>query len=45
VRAACARLLAARNLKEMGYTHVTSLIGGFNGWKNAGLRFQDADAC
>jgi rhodanese-related sulfurtransferase len=30
-------LLAARNLKEMGYTNVSSMIGGFNGWKNAGL--------
>jgi sulfur-carrier protein adenylyltransferase/sulfurtransferase len=32
--------LAARNLKEMGYEHVYSLIGGFNGWKNAGLDFK-----
>jgi adenylyltransferase/sulfurtransferase len=32
--------LAARNLKEMGYTDVISLIGGFNGWKNAGLAFK-----
>ena len=32
--------LAARNLKEMGYTDVISLIGGFNGWKNAGLDFK-----
>ncbi|MFM7172123.1 MAG: molybdopterin-synthase adenylyltransferase MoeB [Caldilinea sp.] len=32
-------LLAARNLKEMGYTRVTSMIGGFNGWKNVGFRF------
>ena len=35
--------LAGRNLKEMGYNHVESLIGGFNGcgfggWKNAGLK-------
>ena len=30
-------LLAARNLQEMGYEHVYSMIGGFNGWKNAGL--------
>jgi molybdopterin/thiamine biosynthesis adenylyltransferase/rhodanese-related sulfurtransferase len=29
--------LAARSLQELGYTRVTSLIGGFNGWKNAGL--------
>jgi adenylyltransferase/sulfurtransferase len=33
-------LLAARNLKEMGYTDVISLVGGFNGWKNAGLAFK-----
>lgn len=32
--------LAARNLKEMGYEDVQSLIGGFNGWKGAGLPFQ-----
>jgi adenylyltransferase/sulfurtransferase len=32
--------LAARNLQEMGYAHVYSLIGGFNGWKNAGLEFK-----
>jgi sulfur-carrier protein adenylyltransferase/sulfurtransferase len=32
--------LAARNLKEMGYNHVISLIGGFNGWKNAGYTFK-----
>ena len=32
--------LAARNLQEMGYTHVYSLIGGFNGWKNAGYGFK-----
>jgi adenylyltransferase/sulfurtransferase len=28
--------LAARNLQEMGYARPISLIGGFNGWKNAG---------
>jgi molybdopterin/thiamine biosynthesis adenylyltransferase/rhodanese-related sulfurtransferase len=33
-------VLAARNLKEMGYEKVESLIGGFNGWKNAGLPFE-----
>ncbi|GIV79504.1 molybdopterin-synthase adenylyltransferase MoeB [Litorilinea aerophila] len=33
-------LLAARNLKEMGYTNTISLVGGFNGWKNAGLPFK-----
>ncbi|MCB0074297.1 MAG: molybdopterin biosynthesis protein MoeB, partial [Caldilineaceae bacterium] len=32
-------VLAARNLKEMGYTDVISLVGGFNGWKNAGYKF------
>lgn len=32
--------LAARNLKEMGYSNVISLIGGFNGWKNAGFAFK-----
>jgi adenylyltransferase/sulfurtransferase len=32
--------LAARNLKEMGYANTISLIGGFNGWKNAGLDFK-----
>lgn len=32
--------LAARNLKEMGYTRPISLIGGFNGWKNAGFPFK-----
>jgi adenylyltransferase/sulfurtransferase len=32
--------LAARNLREMGYERVYSLIGGFNGWKNAGLSFK-----
>lgn len=32
--------LAARNLKEMGYENVESLIGGFGAWKNAGLPFQ-----
>lgn len=32
--------LAARNLKEMGYNNTISLIGGFNGWKNAGFDFK-----
>lgn len=32
--------LAARNLQEMGYTAVESLLGGFTGWKNAGLPVQ-----
>src|SRR4051812_19321164 len=30
-------LLAARSLKEMGYTRVRSLSGGFGAWKAAGL--------
>jgi sulfur-carrier protein adenylyltransferase/sulfurtransferase len=29
--------LAARNLQEMGYSHVESLIGGFGGWRSAAL--------
>ncbi len=33
-------VLAARNLKEMGYDDAQSLIGGFNAWKNAGLSFR-----
>lgn len=32
-------LLAARDLQELGYTHVFSVAGGFNGWKNAGYPF------
>ena len=32
--------LAARNLKEMGYSRPISLSGGFNGWKNAGYPFK-----
>jgi sulfur-carrier protein adenylyltransferase/sulfurtransferase len=32
--------LAARNLKEMGYTNVISLAAGFKGWKDAGLPFE-----
>jgi sulfur-carrier protein adenylyltransferase/sulfurtransferase len=32
--------LAARNLQEMGYTNVVSLIGGFTGWKNNGFAFK-----
>lgn len=32
--------LAARNLKDLGYENPLSLIGGFNGWKNAGLPFK-----
>jgi len=33
-------VLAARNLQEMGYERVQSLISGYNGWKNAGLPFK-----
>ena len=29
--------LAADNLQKMGYTNVTSMDGGFRGWKDAGL--------
>jgi molybdopterin/thiamine biosynthesis adenylyltransferase/rhodanese-related sulfurtransferase len=32
-------LIAARTLREMGYQNVTSMSGGFTGWKNAGLPF------
>ena len=32
--------LAAASLQELGYLNVTSLAGGFNGWKNAGLPFE-----
>ncbi len=31
--------LAARSLKELGYTRVKSLAGGFGAWKRAGLAF------
>jgi len=33
-------VLAARNLLEMGYEKPISLVGGFNGWKNAGFDFK-----
>jgi molybdopterin/thiamine biosynthesis adenylyltransferase/rhodanese-related sulfurtransferase len=32
-------LFAAASLKTLGYTKVESLIGGFNGWKQAGFSF------
>ena len=32
-------LIAARTLKEMGYSNVVSMTGGFTAWKNAGLPF------
>lgn len=30
-------VLAAKTLQDMGYVHVSSMRGGFNGWKDAGL--------
>ena len=32
-------LIAARTLREMGYTNVVSMTGGFTAWKNAGMPF------
>ena len=32
--------LAAQTLKQLGYTNVVSIEGGFEGWKNAGLPLQ-----
>jgi molybdopterin/thiamine biosynthesis adenylyltransferase/rhodanese-related sulfurtransferase len=32
-------VLAAGTLQDMGYTDVTSMSGGFTGWKDAGLPF------
>jgi molybdopterin/thiamine biosynthesis adenylyltransferase/rhodanese-related sulfurtransferase len=32
-------LLAARNLREMGYQHVESLAGGFTRWKQSGHEY------
>ena len=32
--------LGARDLEQMGYTQVSSMIGGFNAWKNAGLEVE-----
>lgn len=29
-------VLAAESLQKMGYTHVTSMDGGYRGWKEAG---------
>jgi molybdopterin/thiamine biosynthesis adenylyltransferase/rhodanese-related sulfurtransferase len=31
--------LAARSLHDLGYTRVSSLVGGFRAWKNAGYPF------
>jgi len=33
-------VLAVRSLTELGYTNVTSLAGGFTGWKRAGLPWE-----
>ena len=33
-------VLAARSLGELGYTNVSSLAGGFTGWKRAGLAWE-----
>lgn len=33
-------VLAVRSLLELGYTDVRSLSGGFNGWKKAGLAWE-----
>jgi molybdopterin/thiamine biosynthesis adenylyltransferase/rhodanese-related sulfurtransferase len=33
-------VLAARSLGELGYTNVSSLVGGFTGWKRAGLPWE-----
>src|SRR4051794_33556566 len=32
-------LIAARTVKEMGYTNVVSMTGGYTPWKNPGLPF------
>ena len=32
--------LAAQSLKQLGYTNVVSIQGGFEGWKKAGLPLQ-----
>ena len=34
-------LLAGRILKELGYTNVVSMRGGFGGWKNKGLPIRE----
>jgi rhodanese-related sulfurtransferase len=34
--------LAADNLQKMGYTNVTSMDGGYSGWRNAGYRLENA---
>ena len=32
--------LAARDLEYMGYTEVSSMVGGFRAWKNAGFKIE-----
>jgi rhodanese-related sulfurtransferase len=32
--------LAAQTLKQLGYTNVVSIQGGFEGWKQAGMPLQ-----
>ncbi len=32
--------LAARDLQQMGYTNVSSMIGGFKGWKDGGFEIE-----
>ena len=32
--------LAARDLESMGYTEVSSMVGGFRAWKNAGFKIE-----
>jgi len=34
-------LLAAKQLKEMGYDNVVSMIGGYTAWKNAGYPWKE----
>jgi len=34
--------LAADNLRQMGYTNVSSMDGGFRGWREAGLPIEPA---
>ena len=36
--------IAAKSLKQMGYTNVISMDGGFTGWKNAGLPIEVSGA-
>jgi len=36
-------VLAADNLRRMGYTHVSSMDGGYRGWVEAGLPVETGD--